>query len=69
MDLLEDQREAYTVAEVADKIGCHKQTVYKLIRSGELPHFRPGGNSREGKILIRKEALKEWMKEREKDNI
>lgn len=36
------ERMALTVAEVAEKLGLHENTVYRLLRSGELPGRRLG---------------------------
>jgi excisionase family DNA binding protein len=41
---------------VADYLNCHKTTLYRLIRSGELPAFRLGGGWR-----IRRSNLDEWI--------
>lgn len=45
-----------TVAEVAERLQVHPQTVYALIASGELPARRIGHQ-----IRISPERLAEWL--------
>ena len=33
-----------TLQEAADAVGCHYQTLYKRVRSGELPALVAGGS-------------------------
>lgn len=42
-------KELLTVAEVADMLRVSDMTVYRLIRSGELPAVRVGRNYRVGR--------------------
>ena len=39
-------RVGYKVTEVAEMLGLTRQTVYNLIRRGEIRPFRPGGATR-----------------------
>jgi excisionase family DNA binding protein len=48
-----------TVREVADYLGTHKQTVYALIRNGELPAFQPRG--RNHALRISERELESWL--------
>lgn len=49
-------RELLTAAEVADQLRVSTMTVYRLIRSGELPAVRVGRNYR-----VAAEALDEYL--------
>ncbi|MBW3664813.1 MAG: helix-turn-helix domain-containing protein [Actinobacteria bacterium] len=50
------RRELLTAAEVADQLRVSTMTVYRLIRSGELPAVRVGRNYR-----VAAEALDEYL--------
>lgn len=54
------QRRTIKVAEAAEYIGVSKDTIYKLVREGEIPHIRLGK-----RILFRIESLEAWLQERE----
>ncbi|MEA3489004.1 MAG: helix-turn-helix domain-containing protein [Candidatus Omnitrophota bacterium] len=45
-----------TAKEAAKYLGLHLVTVYRLIKSGELPCFRVGGQWR-----FKKDLLDEWI--------
>src|SRR5271167_3643626 len=45
-----------TVKEAADYLHCHYMTVYKLIRTVELPAFRLGGDWR-----FRRAEIEKWI--------
>jgi excisionase family DNA binding protein len=45
-----------TVAQVAQYLGWHPNTVYQRCKTGDLPSFKSGNLRR-----IRREALLEWM--------
>jgi excisionase family DNA binding protein len=47
---------ALTLMQVAEKLGCTYQTVYKLVKSGELKAFRVGSDYR-----VRPEVLEALM--------
>ncbi|MGP4072753.1 helix-turn-helix domain-containing protein [Piscibacillus sp. B03] len=49
-----------TPQEVADLLGVHKNTVYNLCKSKELPSFKIGNNRR-----IRADALIEYIDKQE----
>jgi excisionase family DNA binding protein len=49
-----------TLQEAADLVGCHYQTLYKRVRSGELPALVAGGSYR-----INREDLDAWLRERD----
>ena len=48
-----------TVAEVATILRVHPATVYRLVKTGDLPAFRIGENWR-----ITSDVLKMWLSER-----
>lgn len=49
-----------TLQEAADAVGCHYQTLYKRVRSGELPALVAGGSYR-----ISRDDLDAWLQERD----
>ena len=54
---MEIKRMAFTVDEVAESLGLHPNTVYKLVSENKLSHVKLGR-----KILISKTSLDEWLK-------
>jgi excisionase family DNA binding protein len=48
-----------SVREVAAYLGVHQQTVYALIRNGELGAFQPRGKGHT--LSIDQEALERWL--------
>jgi len=48
-----------TVREVADYVGVHPQTIYGLVRNGELQALQPGGPGHS--LRIAEEALQAWL--------
>jgi excisionase family DNA binding protein len=48
--------EILTVPEVSEYTRLSKSTIYDLTKAGKMPHIRIGS-----RILIRKEALDEWL--------
>jgi excisionase family DNA binding protein len=51
-----------SVKEVADYLGVHPQTVYALIRNGQLPAVQLNG--RRTSLRIKKADLEEWLQQR-----
>jgi len=49
-----------TLQEAADTVGCHYQTLYRRVRSGEIPTLMAGGSYR-----IRRTDLADWLASRE----
>ena len=49
-----------TLQEAADVVGCHYQTLYRRVRSGDIPTLVAGGSYR-----IRREDLDAWLEERD----
>lgn len=52
------KRRTMTVKEVAAFLGIHSDTVYDLVRDGEIPHFRI-----RSRILFLPEAIEKWIQE------
>lgn len=50
------QRLAYTPKEAAQAIGIPRNTMYALLKAGDIPHKRSGKH-----ILIAVEDLKNWL--------
>jgi excisionase family DNA binding protein len=48
-----------TVREVAAYLGTHPQTIYALIRTGELEAFQPRGPRHA--LRVSEEKLHEWL--------
>jgi excisionase family DNA binding protein len=51
------KRLAYSVPEVAAALGVDRNTVWRYVKSGDLPSRRLGY-----RVLIPVEALEEWLK-------
>jgi len=49
-----------TVKEMASYLGVHLDTVYKMVRANEIPHFRI-----RSKILFSSEAIDAWIAEQQ----
>jgi len=54
-------RDLLTIPEVCQELGMGKSWVYKHIRNGEIPSIKLGQN-----IKVRREALEEYLQNREK---
>jgi len=50
-----------SVAEASDFLGVHRNTLYKLIREGEIPAFRL---IRGGRWKFRRSDLEQWLEDR-----
>jgi len=57
------ERQTLSVREVAEYIGVHRDTVYALVREGEIPHVRL-----RQRILFRRESIDAWLQELEREN-
>ena len=62
-----------TIKDVAEQLGLHKTTIYRLVKKGELPAFKVGNQWRFDKNIleewIRNEASKTILnKENEREN-
>jgi len=52
-----------TVAHAADYLGVHTDTIYKMVKQKEIPHFRL-----RRRIMFSKRAIDEWIMLQEKHN-
>lgn len=64
LSILEGANDILTPEEVAKYLGVHKNTVYNLCKSGEIPSFKVGNSRR-----IRTEKLCEYIKSQEGDSL
>ncbi|MDO8432697.1 MAG: helix-turn-helix domain-containing protein [Candidatus Binatus sp.] len=56
---MERYPEILTVTQLAEYLQCDKSTIYRLIKSGEIPAFRVGSNWR-----FRREVIAQWLEQR-----
>jgi len=54
--------EIMSVPEASNFLGVHKNTLYKLIRVGEIPAFRL---MRGGRWKFRRSELEQWLEDRQ----
>jgi len=52
-------KEILTLKEVADYLQCHASTLYRLIKRGDVPHFRLGSDFR-----FQKSTIDSWIKKK-----
>jgi len=67
------EKRYFTIKDVAEQLGLHKTTIYRLAKKGELPAFKVGNQWRFDKNIleewIRNEASKTILnKENEREN-
>jgi len=55
------ERKPMTVKEMALYLGVHLDTVYKMARANEIPHYRL-----RSRILFTKETVDAWIEEQQK---
>ena len=48
--------EVWTIRDLANYLRCHTSTVYRLVKKGDIPHFRIGSD-----IRFRRVAIKNWL--------
>lgn len=61
----EDSRpEIMTLQHVADYLGFHPLTIYKLIQKGRIPAAKVGGSWR-----FKRDVLEKWIEENMKDRM
>ena len=51
--------EILTLKELARYLHCHTSTLYRLVKTGEIPHFRLGSDFR-----FRTSTIDEWIEKR-----
>jgi len=57
------QRQTLTVKEVADYLGVHTDTVYKMVKQQQIPYFKI-----RRRILFTQVSIDAWMAEQENQN-
>jgi excisionase family DNA binding protein len=55
---MENAKAVLTIGEVAEMLRVHPTTVYRLLKRGDIPGFKIGGNWR-----VSVNALDRWMSE------
>jgi len=58
----QEAREFMSVPEASSFLGVHRNTLYKLIREGEIPAFRL---IRGGRWKFRRSELEQWIEDRQ----
>ncbi len=60
--MVEGDREILTLREASEFLNCHPSTVYRLVKSSQIPAFRLGGSWRFVKPELRRwiKGLTEW---------
>ena len=56
---LDNSNRMMTIKEVAEYLSVHEKTIYRLVKSGELPALRVGGQWR-----FEKKVLDSWIQNR-----
>lgn len=56
--------ERFTTKEVAEYLGVSVDSIYKMVREKEIPHFRVRRT-----ILFSKKAIDSWVEQQEKESI
>ncbi len=56
---LDTSNRMMTIREVAEYLSVHEKTIYRLVKSGELPALRVGGQWR-----FEKKVLDAWIQNR-----
>ena len=50
------EREVMTLREAADYLNCHRTTLYRMVKQGDIPAFRLGGSWR-----FRRPDIEDWI--------
>jgi excisionase family DNA binding protein len=60
--MVEGEQEILTLREASEFLNCHPSTVYRLVKSSQIPAFRLGGSWRFVKPELRRwiRGLTEW---------
>lgn len=56
--------ERFTTKEVAEYLGVSLDSIYRMVREKEIPHFRIRRT-----ILFSKKAIDEWIEQQEQESI
>lgn len=54
------EKKSMTVKDMAAYLGVHKDTLYKMVKQHDIPHFRIGS-----KILFSLDTVNAWIDEQE----
>ncbi len=65
MELTETSCLTLSIDEAARVIGISRDTLRRMVYDGELPAFRAGRGKLRSKILIRRQAVVDFMAKRE----
>lgn len=60
--MAEGEREILTLREASEFLNCHPSTIYRLVKSSQIPAFRLGGSWRFVKPELRRwiRGITEW---------
>ncbi len=53
-----NRTEIMTVRDLAEYLQCHQSTIYRLVKRGEIPAFRLGGDWR-----FKSDQIERWMEQ------
>ena len=53
-----------TVQDLVDLLRVSRNTVYRILERGEIPHVHTGRKS----IRVRREAFEDWLREQEEES-
>jgi len=56
--------ERFTTKEAAEYLGVSIETIYKMVRERQIPHFRVRNI-----ILFSKKAIDEWVEQQEQESV
>lgn len=56
--------ERLTVKEAAEYLGVSRDSIYKMVREKQIPHFRIRST-----ILFSQKAIDDWIKEQEENSV
>jgi len=54
------ERKTLTVHEIAEYLGVHPDTIYTMVRTSQIPHFRI-----RRRILFNLETIESWIRQQE----
>jgi len=60
-----ERRMLLSIIEASRWCGVSVDTIRRAVKAGDLPHVRPG-RGQQGKVMIRPEALRNWIERLER---